>query len=1411
MANEVLGATMKYVIAFIATRWGSELGGINVFNTGLAKGMAAIAPQESECLCFIEKLPEESHQDNGVKLIVHSGNANNIAEEIRNLYFNSQTVYQRKLLVVGHDDKTGKLAIDCAKILKKYSQEDTEIHSAVISHMDYSAYGRMKGNTQHHVGKRSQEQHAIVANADFAFAVGPLLTKSFQVDRKKDSGDISPVCELIPGAASIQPKQEDETNILRFFVSGRLSREDETIKNGYLSMEALLNAYIKQKKLNSEKWMHRGLLVLFGVNPIDDSTVLDPIKDRARDLVAYDTESYPFSDDQTSMYERLASSHVALMPSWHEGFGLTGWEALCAGVPLVCSRQSGLSMLLDDLRHRFTDIPFDSFEYVDLSGSNTPGESNPKDVDKISDALIKIIDNYPHRKKSANLMARRLKLAFSWEGCAIELIQHIGWEWPSSSYWRIRQTVATALDVEKALEICRIDDIENGWRSVCTGLNWLSSRGKTKIIEKNKFLQDLKQIGGAITTTLKESNQEEAEIQPVALRDTGNLDLCWRFMAACASMSPSFRTFKSLISTEIQDAICSEGFLTRELVFYASKFSDEFEHQSQELARQFFQPIQAKLQEDELLQKRIARISTIYPSILELFVFDKTLCQSFYSEKEKCEKLQALSYDATTLLHETPSLAPTLLALSGLKQESQRQSVDQTINFFNDYQPKEKQVELLWRGDKRLYAGIVTSGIPSERLLEVLNAMAEDEEEAIRWAAVEMAFSRTLRKRLESEALVNRVEHYDQLLRHLGEIVDKAVSFDGSHPWIQREFLKLYEHEHSDLQKDSELRKFSIFDFPESRKLFGPLVSNSGTKLLRPLHPEVLDVKDTALSHLKRILLVLPPIEVPTKNSPYASKTSTPPLGLGSIATYLSMSGHDVQLADCHRYPDLYHRVLEIAHTFDLIGFNVVFSTMKSTRNMLRLIRKEAWRPILLVGGPAVNMNAWQFSSLDDEERQSWDFAISGEVFKNLSRLVLSLGGAGPWPKGKHLVANDDSILIALRDVIDSSTDNPSGSESVEWKTINIDRRVYQGPAGQYEPTQTRNIKANLHEAHVVMSRGCDWNCTFCTERRTLSDGERRREVDAVLSELAFLSRSYPSSLRIQFIDDNLLPQIAAPDNENMVTKARAEEWARKFFKGLSELGKQRRSQIGWRGIFRLEDFFFYEKLWTPNDFIDQLVESGCRMLAFGVEHGDEKYRKKLKVGANYCNDQIVELFARLRKKNIHTKAYFMLGGKKETVQSAQKTIQFALECGVTLAYFALYKEFVKARSVLTRDGVPIDEATQYLSYKQLWTKWDSELISQVPRISKGEKSEKEARITLNVSEKQVSCYGELSNLGFRFDDLVKYNDYHDNEGPSGKLLDTITWNSPGDYFQIVEQAYLRFYLRPQFISDFKRLIENGY
>lgn len=1242
---------MAYIVVCIATRWGSALGGINVFNTGLAQGIANILPKASQCICVVEEMPVKLPKAK-ITLLAPKFETKPVVDTLMVEIDKHTSRHIEGLLVIGHDLKTGKLAVDCAMELQLRLGRDTPVKSAVISHMDYHEYARRKGYGLSEVIEKSRKQHAIVASADHAFAVGPLLANSFQ---SALSGRNDYVVALTPGSSDI-PTEPESKNSLRFYIGGRLGLEDDQIKNGVLSIRAVMAAY-KDANNNGQsgRWATRGHFYACGADLAKDADLLDLLKKEARESNAFEIEAIPFSDEQEELHQHLARSDVALMPSWHEGFGLSGWEALCAGVPLVCSSQSGLALLIDQLRRQLSDADFQSIEPVQLAGGSPAGMPSAHDIAVLSEAIKKVITNYSDRKAAALKLALRIKRHFTWDRCAAELVAQINWPWANSRDWFQRQQAAqhaaesndsttSASVVLEALAACQSGKVAREWALVCSALNFFSDVGANATIrERQTLTRDILSIGAAISEAL--NSQGTVENLPIV--DTVFLDLCWRYMAAASRLATTFSEFTVLFQAGMLDRIYGDSFLRREILFYACRFASDFNGRSDDLARRFLAPLIQHLYEDKSLRIRLARLSTVYPNLHQVVIIERN--SDFDAEILRCRRALDRPFDIGQLLEQTAEIAPTALALFSLKPDLTRQSIDQPIEFIKRLDPK-NSITKTWRGDKRLAAGMITVAVSSSKVLTVLESMAGDEEEAIRWAALDLAFSPVLRSRLE--ALETSSGSDRSLCAQLGRIVDLAVTFGNGHPWLTREFLNHYRDERSpSTDQPQRITKFTLNDFPHSRALFGPPVKPDHSVLLRPMHPEVEDARTRASEIIKRVLLVLPPISVGQAPGRAASKTSTPPLGLGLLGTHLSQQGHDVHLVDCHRFPDLRDQVINRSKTFDLIGFNTVFSTVRSTRQMLNQIRNATQRPVLVVGGPAANLDGWRFSTLDESDLGNWDFAISNDAVHNLRLLIDSLKTPRPWPFSKGLHPNPHSTFVALRDVESASpaagADEDNSPKDLGWMRIHLDRRLYSGPHGQYEPGRTREVSGRVHEAHIVMSRGCDWNCSFCTERHTLSKGERRRNVDLVLQEVRQLAVRHPN-LRIQFIDDNLLPQIASPVNQSRVRLEEGVEWAEKFLKGLKTIRDELKGNLTWRGICRLEDFTAYEGQGEQGGFLRVLSEAGCNMLAFGVESGSPDRRHSLKAGGReFTNDVIANLFRRLREAGIFTKAYFILGGPK--------------------------------------------------------------------------------------------------------------------------------------------------------------------
>lgn len=1387
---------MSYTAFFLATHWGRQHGGINVFNQDLARALAAEINPIGKCYCLAAASDEIKTEDNVTVEICSDFKSVDAVADLIHAKLTATDDLKSDVVIIGHDVHTGFLAIEAAEKLKEL--QVSKVRAGVIRHMHYKHYNLVRGLDSAKRDENETLQRTLVDRADLVFAVGPLLADSSYGSEPTNV----PVQTLIPGAPPIEPSSLIPEPSWQVFMSGRLGQDDDRIKNARLAIAGLVKAYKKAQEVNRPgqgDFRNRGCLTLFGAEPSEaDLTELRPTIGEYFQL-----NPIAYTGDATVLFSALRRSHFAMMPSWHEGFGLSGWEAICAGVPLICSSHSGLFQFLETQVWRSEDPPRrEGVVSVALKGDDAI------DADALSTAVLEIARDYRLAKQGALDLSAYLRNRYTWSSCAKSVAKAFGWSLASSDEWQARQEVAeTSVSdpntedalIGEAKGVLDRGDIYNQWQVVCTALNNLSSRGK---IQQGTVGIEALTLLSKLSDSLEKAVVQKAPGAPT-LRNSGELDVTWRFLAAASSASRTLSDFVHLIKPNLWRQICNDGFLLREFYFYYCRFADDFKSHDDEVTYRL-EEISALGLADADFQSRLARLALKHPALLNA-LRQTSIKALFPRTAAVVDAFQAHQYSAANV---APEHFSTFLWLASENAIKGIYAPDFALDFIREALG-DQSLPRRWRGDKRFPVATMLSALPAEEALAVLDAFSTDEDESVRWACLDVAFSRSFRSRVEATYRGSPRAPEKSLTTRLGEMIDAAVCYGGSHPWLQREFLRLYLGEVKD-RTSSDTAPFTLNDFPRSRELLGTSILSAREAGSTVLHPEVEAVRKTAMARIKRILLVLPPIEMSNgaerKN---ASRTTTPPLGLGLVASALSRAGHFVEIADCHRFPALTDELADRAGDFDWVGLNVVLSTTKSAQQIVAAIKARSPEVMTAIGGPAANLGVWQ-TSITGAGASDWDFVVRGNAEQNFVDLVALTERVGAWPEIAGVSANPGNQPLLKMHCeqwnfqLDARTTEKALPDKWEPETL-LDRRVFRGPAGGYEPAPTRKKNQNYKEAHVVMSRGCEWSCVFCTERKVLSGGERRRSTKSVLLELQALSQEH-QNLRIQFIDDNLLPQIATRAADDEMGAMQDLIWARDFLAGLAGIRESATEGFGWRGIFRLEDFVEYERR-IPG-FAERLVQSGCSMLAFGIEHGNERTRKKLKANITETapsNDEICALISRLKATGIRTKGYFILGGTHDDTETAKETIDFALRSGVSLAYFAIYKEFVPAAHKLRSSSlISSQEADTFLSYKQLSQNLDdifSTETSTQTEIGTG---------TENPSDR-AEIYRDLNQLGFSFADLVKYNDYHSDEGPAATVMERNAFHDKKAYFETLKDAYLSFYLRKDFVSEYEGLVANGY
>ncbi len=421
-----------YTLVTFATQWGTQLGGINSFNADFLKAFGVAYHHSVRIICVVSSHTAEAEAEaaeNHVRLIAlpydpksklfNSSIGESSVELLKNLNLN----FDPKTTVwLGHDLITGEAAIAAARIAGGAS--------AVIHHMSYSDYESYAEESQSALTKTAK-QTSVLQDAHLALAIGPLLTEAAS-DRISNS---KPIHTLIPGLAEVDT--QDAPNTFVAFLSGRLSENAARIKQAQLGVAAFALAEARARDYGIPEALRRQpKLVLRGVdfeNQFASTSLSTPLTAEA-ELKKF-AEQYgngvinlhalPYTNDRSALFSELSKASVALMPSWHEGFGLVAWEAIAAGVPLIIGRNTGVYRLLERA-HPGMDTGF--VYALDLRGATDfPYFRIPEDLEATADALKTIAADPGTARRKASTLRSMLLDKYSWAACAEQAAIAFGW------------------------------------------------------------------------------------------------------------------------------------------------------------------------------------------------------------------------------------------------------------------------------------------------------------------------------------------------------------------------------------------------------------------------------------------------------------------------------------------------------------------------------------------------------------------------------------------------------------------------------------------------------------------------------------------------------------------------------------------------------------------------------------------------------------------------------------------------------------------------------------------------------------------------------------------------------------------------------------------------------------------------
>ena len=326
----------KLQVTVLASEWGSTKGGLSTLNRELAIELAKCP--EVEISFFVPQCSEEDKRTalgHHIK-IVEAARLTGF-DELQWLSFPPD--HLQIDFIVGHGVKLGHQAQVIRKSHKcKWIQvvhTDPEELGMYKSYQDPISKGE----------KKHKEEVELCEKADFVVGVGPKLCEAFRRYLRWCKKDES-ILDITPGVfdefVNVEHASEDRERC-GILVFGRGDAEDFQLKGFDVAGKAVA-------VLNDAH------LVFVGAPEGKHEDIAKRLLECG--LPAHRLTVRSFLQSREDLKRLLCEVDLVLMPSRTEGFGLTGLEALSAGLPVLVSKNSGFGEAL-------RKVPFGSACVID--------------------------------------------------------------------------------------------------------------------------------------------------------------------------------------------------------------------------------------------------------------------------------------------------------------------------------------------------------------------------------------------------------------------------------------------------------------------------------------------------------------------------------------------------------------------------------------------------------------------------------------------------------------------------------------------------------------------------------------------------------------------------------------------------------------------------------------------------------------------------------------------------------------------------------------------------------------------------------------------------------------------------------------------------------------------------------------
>jgi radical SAM superfamily enzyme YgiQ (UPF0313 family) len=381
------------------------------------------------------------------------------------------------------------------------------------------------------------------------------------------------------------------------------------------------------------------------------------------------------------------------------------------------------------------------------------------------------------------------------------------------------------------------------------------------------------------------------------------------------------------------------------------------------------------------------------------------------------------------------------------------------------------------------------------------------------------------------------------------------------------------------------------------------------------------------------------------------SKFVLPRLGSILLATIMRDRGFTVE-ALFMSHKEILDRNVEA----DLVGISTITATATGAYALADHFRKRGI-PVVF-GGPHV-------SFLPEEGLEHGEYCITGEGEKGFPLLVDALNGKGALADVPGLVWKENGAI--RRNPPAPAIEDLDSLPFPDLGLLDMGSNMRIGVQGMGLPT-----------VPVQTSRGCPFDCTFCSVTGMFGRHYRHRSTASVIAEI---SRYDSKDCVLFFYDDNFTahPRKAKELLREMIRLRLGFEWS-----------TQVRSDIA-----------------KDPEMLDLMAAAGCKSLYIGFESVDPAALKEM--NKNQSVEDIRHAIREIRRRRIHVHGMFVFGFDSDTPATTRATVRFALKEKIDTAQFLVLTPLPGSGfyTRMVEEGRLIDRA---------WDTYDAHHVKFMPR-----------------------------------------------------------------------------------------------